>query len=245
MPTRRLPRMPTCAAAVLVLLAACGSPEAATPGTGTDGGSVEASVPAGAPAQECAPAPPAPGQASTFGALPSPEVEVPGPREATITTTCGPITVELLAAEAPTTVSSFAFLAREGYWADSPCHRLTTTGIFVLQCGDPTGTGRGAPGYTFGIENAPADGTYPRGTLAMARSTDPDSNGGQFFVVYEDTRLPVDGGGYTIFGRVTEGMEIVDQVAAAGVAGGGPDGTPAQPISILSVEVAEEESGGS
>lgn len=160
---------------------------------------------------------------------------------ATLATNCGDIVLELDGERAPVTVASFEFLAGNGYWQDSPCHRLTTSGIFVLQCGDPTGTGRGAPGYTFGIENAPADGSYPRGSVAMARAADPDSNGGQFFVVYDDTRLPVEGGGYSIFGRVTSGMEIVDLVAAQGVDGGGADGQPAQPISILSVEVTGEE----
>ena len=76
---------------------------------------------------------------------------------ATVETTCGDIELELLADKAPQTVASFAFLAEEGYWDGSACHRLTTQGIFVLQCGDPTGTGRGNPGYGFGIENAPED----------------------------------------------------------------------------------------
>ena len=83
-------------------------------------------------------------------------------------------------------MASFVALAKSGYWADSPCHRLTTSGIYVLQCGDPTGTGTG-PGYAFGVENAPKDGAYPAGTLAMARTSDPNSNGGQFFIVYKDT----------------------------------------------------------
>ncbi|MEI2764358.1 MAG: peptidylprolyl isomerase [Dermatophilaceae bacterium] len=156
---------------------------------------------------------------------------------ATITTNCGPITVELDGAKAPATVSSFVKLATEGYWAPSPCHRLTTDTdqLWVLQCGDPTGTGSGpGPGYHFGIENAPADGSYPRGTLAMARTSDPNSNGDQFFITYKDTTLPASTGGYSIFGRVTSGMEIVDRVAAAGVS---PTDsmTPMAQISILSV----------
>ena len=149
-------------------------------------------------------------------------------------TTCGEITPELYGDKAPQTVASFLFLARDGYWDDSPCHRLVTSGIFVLQCGDPTGTGSGGPGYGYGVENAPKDYTYRRGTLAMARTTDPNSNGGQFFIVYEKTRLP-DPNGYSIFGRVTGGMDIVDRVAAAGNAADGV--APAQPISILDVKV--------
>ena len=95
--------------------------------------------------------------------------------------------MELDGAKAPQTVASFLGLARSGYWNDSPCHRLVTSGIYVLQCGDPTGTGSGGPGYGFGVENAPKDGQYPAGTLAMARTSDPNSNGGQFFIVYKQT----------------------------------------------------------
>lgn len=160
---------------------------------------------------------------------------------ATVTTSCGVITMELDGAKAPQTVASFLSLARSGYWADSPCHRLTTEGIFVLQCGDPTGTGGGNPGYGFGVENAPADFTFPPGTLAMARSTDPNSNGGQFFIVYKQTVLQ-DATGYSIFGRITSGMDIVDKIAAAGATQPDASGNtaPVQPISILKVDVAEK-----
>jgi len=156
---------------------------------------------------------------------------------ATLTTNCGPVTVELDGAKAPATVSSFLLLAKESYWAGTTCHRLTIEGIWVLQCGDPTGTGSGpGPGYHFGIENAPADGIYPRGTIAMARTSDPDSNTDQFFIVYKDTTLPTQGGGYTIFGKVTGGMEIIDKIAAAGVLPS--DGmTPLAPIGFVSVSV--------
>jgi peptidyl-prolyl cis-trans isomerase B (cyclophilin B) len=145
--------------------------------------------------------------------------------------------MDLYGDKAPQTVASFITLAEDGYWVDSPCHRVTTEGIFVLQCGDPTGSGSGNPGYGYGIENAPPTGQYPRGTVAMARSTDPESNGGQWFIVYDDSTLPTDGGGYSIFGEVTSGLEVVDAIAEAGVQGGGSDGSPAQPISILDVTV--------
>nr|WP_297416039.1 peptidylprolyl isomerase [uncultured Nocardioides sp.] len=155
---------------------------------------------------------------------------------ATVHTNCGNIVMELDGKKAPQTVASFISLAREGYWDDSPCHRLVTSGIFVLQCGDPTGTGSGGPGYGYGVENAPKDFQYPRGTLAMARTQDPESNGGQFFIVYDKTELP-DPTGYSIFGKVTEGMDIVDRVAEQGTGGTlGPE-APKQPISILSVDV--------
>jgi peptidyl-prolyl cis-trans isomerase B (cyclophilin B) len=160
---------------------------------------------------------------------------------AVITTNCGDITVELDGTEAPQAVASFKSLAANQYWLNSACHRLTTQGIFVLQCGDPTGTGSGTPGYGFGVENAPANGKYPAGTLAMARTNDPKKgNGGQFFIVYKDSTLPTDTGGYTIFGKVTGGMDIVKKIAEAGVQGGATDGAPAAPISILRVAVTEK-----
>src|SRR5450759_1927718 len=160
---------------------------------------------------------------------------------ATVTTNCGVITIELDGTKAPQTVASFLSLAKTGYWADSPCHRLTTQGIFVLQCGDPTGTGGGTPGYGYGVENAPADFTFAPGTLAMARTSDPKSNGGQFFIVYKKTVLK-DPVGYSIFGKVTSGMDIVDKIAKAGAAPADTGGNtaPLQPISILKVDVTEK-----
>jgi peptidyl-prolyl cis-trans isomerase B (cyclophilin B) len=160
---------------------------------------------------------------------------------ATVTTNCGVITMELYGTKAPQTVASFLSLAKSGYWADSPCHRLSTEGIFVLQCGDPTGTGTGSPGYGYGVENAPANSAYPPGTLAMARTTDPNTNGGQFFIVYKQTLLhdPI---GYSIFGKITSGMDIVDRIAAAGAssADANQNTAPVQPISILTVDVAQK-----
>ncbi|HEV7147520.1 MAG TPA: peptidylprolyl isomerase [Pedococcus sp.] len=159
---------------------------------------------------------------------------------AVITTNCGPITVSLDGAKAPQTVASFVALAKARYFAASPCHRLTTAGIYVLQCGDPLGgTGTG-PGYSYGIENAPKNGQYPVGTLAMARTSDPNSNADQFFIVYKNSTLPTTGGGYSIFGAVTGGMDIVNKIAAAGASGGTGDGAPNAPISILSVAVTEK-----
>lgn len=185
----------------------------------------------------CTPPPAAPAQPQTFDAPPDPSLAESSTWTATLRTNCGDITLELYGDKAPQTVASFVFLAQHDYWVDSPCHRLTTQGLYVLQCGDPTGSGSGEPGYTFGLENAPADGSFPTGTVAMARTNDPDTNGGQFFLVYDDTSLPTDTGGYSIFGRVTDGLDIVDAIARRGVAGGATDGAPAQPISLLSVTV--------
>jgi peptidyl-prolyl cis-trans isomerase B (cyclophilin B) len=151
-------------------------------------------------------------------------------------TTCGDVVATLDGAKAPQAVSSAIFLSRNGFWNGSPCHRLVTEGIYVLQCGDPTGTGTGGPGYSFGpVENAPKDGVYPAGTIAMARSSSPDSNGSQFFIVYKASSLPAPG--YTVMGKVTSGLDVVQKVAQGGAQGGG-DGKPLRPISIMSTTVA-------
>jgi peptidyl-prolyl cis-trans isomerase B (cyclophilin B) len=185
----------------------------------------------------CTTAPPPKAKPQTFASAPSAALSEHASWDALIVTNCGDIRMKLDGRAAPQTVSSFVFLARKGFFDDSPCQRLTTSGIYVLQCGDPTGTGTGGPGYGFGIENAPKDGAYPAGTVAMARTSSPNSNGSQFFVVYKNTALPTQGGGYSIFGRVTQGLGIVKALSRAGVTGGGADGAPAQPISILHVHV--------
>jgi peptidyl-prolyl cis-trans isomerase B (cyclophilin B) len=153
----------------------------------------------------------------------------------TMHTNCGDIVAELDGAKAPKTVASFMFLAAKKYFDHTGCHRLTTSGIYVLQCGDPTGQGSGGPGYGFGVENAPRDGRYPAGTMAMARTSDPNSNGSQFFIVYSTTSLP-DPTGYTVFGRVTKGLRIVRCIASRGATPGG-DGRPKQPLVLSSVTV--------
>lgn len=163
---------------------------------------------------------------------------------ATLTTNCGDIVLDLDGAKAPQAVASFIQLARADYWLSSPCQRLGIgDGFKLLQCGDPTGTGQGNPGYGFAVENAPKDGKYPRGSVAMARTQDPaKGNGGQFFLVNGETSLP-DPSGYTIFGTITKGLDIVDKVAAAGVQPGGESetiGAPVAPISILRVAVTEK-----
>ncbi|MFN0281692.1 MAG: peptidylprolyl isomerase [Kineosporiaceae bacterium] len=160
----------------------------------------------------------------------------------TVDTTCGPLLVSLDGAKAPKAVASLVFLAKKGYFDDTPCHRLTTSGIYVLQCGDPTGTGQGKPGYSFGpVENAPKGDLYPAGTIAMARQRDNGSSmGSQFFLVYKDSTIPSDAaGGYTIMGKVTGGLDVLEKVAAGGVADGAGDGAPARAVSITGTTVAE------
>jgi peptidyl-prolyl cis-trans isomerase B (cyclophilin B) len=145
------------------------------------------------------------------------------------------IVIKLDPAKAPCTVNSFVYLAAQKYFDATPCHRLTTAGIFVLQCGDPTGTGSGGPGYEFGDENL-TGAMYPAGTVAMANAG-PGTNGSQFFLVYKDTTLAPN---YTPFGTITGGLAVIQKVAAAGSdnSNGDGDGKPNLPVEITSVTVA-------
>lgn len=165
----------------------------------------------------------------------------------TISTNLGDIVIDLDAAKAPCTVNSFKHLSAKKFFAGSQCHRLVTKGLHVLQCGDPSGTGMGGPRYNFGNENLPkADKdpakpvTYPKGAVAMANSGSPESNGSQFFIVYEDSKLPPQ---YTRFGTVVEGMDILEAVADAGAtsddpqAGGGP---PKKKVVIKDITISKK-----
>ncbi|MFC4910125.1 peptidylprolyl isomerase [Actinomadura gamaensis] len=133
------------------------------------------------------------------------------PYTARLRTTQGTIEFEALTDKAPCTTYSFRFLAERGYFDRTHCHRSTTQRIFVLQCGDPTGTGSGAPGYQFPDENL-AGATYPAGTVAMANAG-PGTNGSQFFFAWKDTKLSP---AYTPFGRVTEGLDVLRRIGEAG-----------------------------
>lgn len=159
---------------------------------------------------------------------------VPENATMTLSTNLGDIVIAMNPA-APVTDGSMAYLSSQGYFNNTNCHRIVTSGIYVLQCGDPEGTGRGGPGYKFEDENLPAYGpdNYPAGTVAMANSG-PGTNGSQFFIVYENTTLPPS---YTIWGQVVSGMDIVKQVAQAGVVGGGTDGKPVTTLTIESTTV--------
>ncbi|MGH3095198.1 MAG: peptidylprolyl isomerase [Streptosporangiales bacterium] len=158
-------------------------------------------------------------------------------QSATVRTNRGTLKLELYGEKAPCTVNSFTYLAENGYFDHTKCHRLVPKGIHVLQCGDPTGTGQGGPGYQFGTENAKG-AKYTAGTVAMANSGTPNSNGSQFFIVYKDApKLPPK---YTVFGKVTQGLDIVQKVAKSGVTkvdptvGGGP---PKKPVKIEQVHI--------
>jgi peptidyl-prolyl cis-trans isomerase B (cyclophilin B) len=153
------------------------------------------------------------------------------PSQATIHTNRGDITLSLRP-QTPCTVNSFAHLASHGYYDDTACHRLTTKGIFILQCGDPSGTGLGGPGYTYGDEDLKGT-TYPAGTVAMANAG-PDTNGSQFFLVYQETKLEPD---YTAFGQIAAGLDVMTQIAAAGTTPP-DDGKPNQPVRITSITLS-------
>ncbi|KOV62663.1 peptidylprolyl isomerase [Streptomyces sp. MMG1121] len=141
-----------------------------------------------------------------------------------LATTCGDIDIALKTAAAPHTVNSFDFLAGKGFFDHTKCHRLTTTGIYVLQCGDPQGTGMGGPGYTLPDENLKdkslKGNTYPAGTVAMANTGQKHTGGSQFFLVYKDSPLPPQ---YTPFGTISDaGMKVLKKIAAAGAEAADP-----------------------
>jgi peptidyl-prolyl cis-trans isomerase B (cyclophilin B) len=231
----RTPPLPLLLVALL-LLAGCGSGGAAKDGSGTS-------------ADRCS--------YHKDGSDPAKKVDLPpstpptgNPTSLTISTSAGDIPVTLEAAQAPCAVNSFVSLADQGYFDGTTCHRLTTQGYFVLQCGDPTGTGRGGPGYTFpdelvaddprlqpcGDEGGTAYCTYNAGIVAMANAG-PDTNGSQFFLVYGNSKFPPS---YTVLGNMgATGLKVVKQIAAKGIGaeGLGPgDGTPKVPVTITSVK---------
>jgi peptidyl-prolyl cis-trans isomerase B (cyclophilin B) len=157
--------------------------------------------------------------------------------QATVKTNRGSIVINLLNNKATCTVNSFVSLADQGYFNKTPCHRLTTAGsLFVLQCGDPTGTGSGGPGYKFDDENL-AHATYNEGTVAMANSG-PNTNGSQFFLVYKNSTLAPS---YTPFGTIASGINIIQNVAKAGSnnANGQGDGAPNEKVEIESVIIKQ------
>ncbi|MBI2856383.1 MAG: peptidylprolyl isomerase [Chloroflexi bacterium] len=151
---------------------------------------------------------------------------------ATIHTSSGAIVFELLPSDAPKTVNNFVFLAREGYYDGVAFHRIIKG--FMVQSGDPTGTGTGGPGYSF--EDEPVTRDYLAGTLAMANAG-PNTNGSQFFIVHRRANLPKS---YTIFGQVVEGLDVVDALANTPVAVGGMGerSSPVDPPTIEHIEIS-------
>lgn len=177
------------------------------------------------------------------GTPPTENIPTTGTLNVTLATNQGEIGMELDRTTAPCTVNAIEHLVDNGYYDDTVCHRLTTSGIFVLQCGDPSGAGSGGPGFQFANEyptdelegEATSPVIYPRGSIAMANAG-ADTNGSQFFLNYEDSPLPPV---YTYFGQISdEGLETLDAIAEAGVTGDGGDGAPAEEVIIESASVA-------
>jgi peptidyl-prolyl cis-trans isomerase B (cyclophilin B) len=187
------------------------------------------------------------GTAAKPVSLPPAKPDTKATYTAKFTTNRGTFSVRLSNA-APCTVGSFVSLAGQAYFNNTHCHRLVTSGIYVLQCGDPLGTGQGGPGYVFNTENLSSlkqvtvsgqkEAVYPAGSVAMANTGQPDSNGSQFFFVYKQTYLPAS---YTPFGTITSGLSIIQKVANAGSdnSNGTGDGHPKEKVQIDSVTITK------
>jgi len=175
---------------------------------------------------------PADTQSATRKVDPPPSTpDVQGKVPVTMKTSIGTLDATLDADATPCTVNSFVSLAKQGFFDKTPCHRLTTSQIFVLQCGDPSGTGTGGPGYTIPDELSGTE-TYGPGTLAMANTGQPNTGGSQFFIVYQSTGLPAQ---YPVFGTLPPaGVKLVQKVASQGTdnAFGQGDGHPKVKVTL-------------
>ncbi|MRJ77214.1 peptidylprolyl isomerase [Aeromicrobium sp. SMF47] len=215
----------TASVLLVSLLAACGGSDDDDKGSDTSSAKPESSATTSAPAG---------GGSCTYKKVSEPgkKAELPpstpkAADEVTITTNRGDIKATLTPESAPCTVSSFVSLAEQGYFDGTKCHRLVPG--FVLQCGDPSATGTGGPGYSFADE-LKGDETYPAGTLAMANAG-PDTNGSQFFIVLADSDLPAS---YTVFGKVDDaGLAVAKEIEKDGNASDGV--SPAKDVVIESV----------
>ena len=157
----------------------------------------------------------------TYSSPPAVAIDKDKKYTASIQTNKGTMIVELFSNESPVTVNNFVFLSEEGFYEDVIFHRIINN--FMVQTGDPTGTGTGGPGYRF--DDEPVSRDYLRGTLAMANAG-PNTNGSQFFIVHQDAGLPKS---YTIFGIITDGLDILDEIATVPVTMG-PSGENSQPL---------------
>ncbi len=229
---------------LLLGLAACGSP---TNNTGTTGGDHGASHGAAAEASPATAGNAGASEATSraagendpatrngmYSTAPEMQIDASKSYTATIETSKGTMRAELFANEAPKTVNNFVFLARENYYQNVPFHRIIKN--FMVQTGDPTGTGTGGPGYEFEDEPIAAERSYERGTLAMANAG-PNTNGSQFFIVHQDYPLPKN---YTIFGKLTDGLETLDAIANTPTTGA-EGSTPTEEVLITNVTIEEK-----
>ncbi|HKS98336.1 MAG TPA: peptidylprolyl isomerase [Rugosimonospora sp.] len=183
-----------------------------------------------------------------------------GTQTMTITTNQGPITVSVDDAKAPCAAASFTYLAGKKFFDNTSCYRMHNTGYYILQCGDPSGTGKGGPAYTYTAENQPTDSrpTYTTGMVAVGTPPTAGDNGSQFFIVYKNTEddpsqtqtatsiLP---GQFTVLGTITAGMDVVQKVAAGGLTPAGKSdpntGKPKIPLAISSLTMSAGTSSGS
>ncbi|MEU9607813.1 peptidylprolyl isomerase [Streptomyces sp. NPDC048057] len=238
---RRKQRNSVIAAAVVVVLISGAVAAATIVGSDDNGDKADQQTAADQNSQ----APPSPEPEEPKVPEPKMAIDAKAPYTMTLETNHGPVAVAMEAGKTPRTVNSFKSLADKGYFNGTKCHRLTTQGIFVLQCGDPKGDGTGGPGYNIPDENlaalgkAGADGkvTFPAGTVAMANTGAPNSGGSQFFLVYKETKLPPS---YTPFGKMDEaGLKTVQKVAEAGVEGGAGDGAPKSAVTVKKAAVSK------
>jgi cyclophilin family peptidyl-prolyl cis-trans isomerase len=165
-----------------------------------------------------------------YGDAPELSIDLSTTYQAVIHTSEGDVSVEFHAADAPQTVNNFVFLARDGFYDGVIFHRVIPG--FMVQGGDPSGTGRGGPGYQFRDELGHSKSSYSRGTLAMANSG-PNTNGSQFFIMHADYGLPNQ---YSIFGKVTDGLDVVDAIAGAPT---GAQDRPNNPVTVDSIDIVE------
>ncbi|MGB4966480.1 MAG: peptidylprolyl isomerase [Microgenomates group bacterium] len=167
-------------------------------------------------------------------AKPTPKMMIDSSKkyQAVLTTSVGAITIDLNAKATPITVNNFVTLAKDKFYDKTIFHRVING--FMIQGGDPTGTGMGGPGYKFDDEKF--EGEYVRGTVAMANAG-PNTNGSQFFIMHGNTPLPKN---YIIFGTVSSGLETVDKIATAPVKPGGEGSSPVDPVQITKAEIIEK-----
>jgi cyclophilin family peptidyl-prolyl cis-trans isomerase len=181
---------------------------------------------------DCPPVEGADSQTRQFDASPPMCLDAGAAYEAVVTTNMGEFTIAVEPESAPQAANNFVFLARNQYFDDTVCHRIIPN--FVVQCGDPTATGTGGPGYTI-VDEPPAPGQYEIGSIAMAKTPAPDSAGSQFFIITgtDGAALPPE---YALFGQVIDGL---DTTVAAMAAVGTPDGTPSEPVEIQSIRILQ------